>query len=175
MFIYSNPTVSKFHLLSAALAIVDLHHKNYKSSLNYNHMITNFSSFVKHLGKIFRSYTEFLLNWCYTFSRILKKKEGISHSVVCSGLVYKFRKARVVRVRVRVRVKSPNNFIASGTKIVKRLRRRQYDPNLYRGDKVLSFVPSDCQSGLLQPLYLRSRTDWAEHSLLLRMLLIFLI
>ena len=42
-------------------------------------------------------------------------------------------------------------------------------PNIYRGDKVPSFVPSECYSGLLQPLDLSMLTDWAEHSLLLRM------
>ena len=43
--------------------------------------------------------------------------EGISHPVFYGHLVYKLR-----------RVKDPPNFISSGSKIVKRLRRRQYDP-----------------------------------------------
>ena len=45
--------------------------------------------------------------------------EGISHPVFCGDLVYKLR-----------RVKSETNFIWSGSKIVKRLRRRQYDPEI---------------------------------------------
>ena len=43
--------------------------------------------------------------------------KGISHPVFYGDLVYKLR-----------RVKDPPNFISSGSKIVKRLRRRQYDP-----------------------------------------------
>ena len=42
--------------------------------------------------------------------------KGITHSVFYGDLVYKLR-----------RVKSESNFISSGSKIVKRLRRRQYD------------------------------------------------
>ena len=43
--------------------------------------------------------------------------KGISHPVFYGDLVYKLR-----------RVKGTPNFISSGSKIVKRLRRRQYDP-----------------------------------------------
>ena len=43
--------------------------------------------------------------------------EGISHPVFYVDLVYKVR-----------RVKNEANFVSSGSKIVKRLRRRQYDP-----------------------------------------------
>ena len=43
--------------------------------------------------------------------------KGISHLVFYGDLVYKLR-----------RVKDTPNFISSGSKIVKRLRRRQYDP-----------------------------------------------
>ena len=43
--------------------------------------------------------------------------KGITHPVFYGDLVYKLR-----------RVKSDSNFISSGSKIVKRLRRRQYDP-----------------------------------------------
>ena len=37
-------------------------------------------------------------------------------------------------------------------------------PNLCRGDRVLNLLPSDCKSGLLQPLDHSSRADCAEHS-----------
>ena len=43
--------------------------------------------------------------------------KGISHPVFYGDLVYKLR-----------RVKDTPNFISSGSKIVKRIRRRQYDP-----------------------------------------------
>ena len=43
--------------------------------------------------------------------------QGIAHPVFYGDLVYKLR-----------RVKGEANFISSGSKIVKRLRRRQYDP-----------------------------------------------
>ena len=45
--------------------------------------------------------------------------KGITHPVFYGDLVYKLR-----------RVKSDSNFISSGSKIVKRLRRRQYDPEI---------------------------------------------
>ena len=51
--------------------------------------------------------------WCYQ-EYVFK---GISHPVFYGDLVYKLR-----------RVKDTPNFISSGSKIVKRLRRRQYDP-----------------------------------------------
>ena len=51
----------------------------------------------------------------YTFQEYVFK--GISHAVFYGDLVYKLR-----------RVKDTPNFISSGSKIVKRLRRRQYDP-----------------------------------------------
>ena len=43
--------------------------------------------------------------------------QGITHPVFYGDLVYKLR-----------RVKGEANFISSGSKIVKRLRRRHYDP-----------------------------------------------
>ena len=51
----------------------------------------------------------------FSFQEYLSK--GISHPVFYGDLVYKLR-----------RVKDTPNFILSGSKIVKRLRRRQYDP-----------------------------------------------
>ena len=45
--------------------------------------------------------------------------KGITHPVFYGDLVYKLR-----------RVKNESNFISSGSKIVKRLRRRQYDPEI---------------------------------------------
>ena len=64
-------------------------------------------------GKFFRSYSELLGD--ISFQEYVFK--GISHPVFYGDLVYKLR-----------RVKDTPNFISSGSKIVKRLRRRQYDP-----------------------------------------------
>ena len=70
----------------------------------------------KTFGKFFRSYSDLLSKFGdISFQEYLLK--GISHPVFYSDLVYKLR-----------RVKEPPNFISLGSKIVKRLRRRQYDP-----------------------------------------------
>ena len=70
----------------------------------------------KTFGKFFRSYSEFLSKFGdISFQEYLSK--GISHPVFYGDLVYKLR-----------RVKDTPNFILSGSKIVERLRRRQYDP-----------------------------------------------
>ena len=65
--------------------------------------------------KFFRSYSELLSKFGdISFQEYLSN--GISHPVFYGDLVYKRR------------VKDTPNFISSGSKIVKRLRRRQYDP-----------------------------------------------
>ena len=70
----------------------------------------------KTFGTFFRSYSELLSKFGdISFQEYLSK--GISHPVFYSDLVYKLR-----------RVKDTPNFFSSGSKIVKRLRRRQYDP-----------------------------------------------
>ena len=66
----------------------------------------------------FRSYSELLSKFgAISFQEYVSK--GITHPVFYGDLVYKLR-----------RVKSESNFISSGSKIVKRLRRRQYDPDI---------------------------------------------
>ena len=70
----------------------------------------------KAFGKFFRSYSELLSKFgAISFQEYVSK--GIAHQVFYCDLVYKLR-----------RIKSESNFISSGSKIVKRLRRRQYDP-----------------------------------------------
>ena len=70
----------------------------------------------KTFGKFFRSYSELLSKLGdISFQEYVSK--GISHPVFYGDLFYKLR-----------RVKDIPNFISSGSKIVKRLRRRQYDP-----------------------------------------------
>ena len=67
-------------------------------------------------GNFLRSYSELLSKFCdISFQEFLSK--GISHLVFYGDLVYKLRSV----------INTPN-FISSGSKIVKRLRRRQYDP-----------------------------------------------
>ena len=57
--------------------------------------------------------------------------EGISHSVFYCDLVYKLR-----------RVKCEANFVSSDSKIVKRLRRRNYDPVIIERTNGLVLGPS---------------------------------
>ena len=64
-----------------------------------------------------------------SFQEYLSK--GISHPVFYGDLVYKLRS-----------VKDTPNFISSGLKIVKRLRRRQYDPVIIKRTIGLVLGPS---------------------------------
>ena len=142
-------------------------------SLNCCNRVTDITSFLKHLG----NFSDHTLNFYQKFGAIPFKEyvtKGIFHPVFYGDLIYKLS-----------RVRGSTEFIASGTKIVKRLRRQWYDlgiinkticlvlvPStvmyrlflkhctltnkvvgdymtglvqcLRRGDKVPSFVPSDC-------------------------------
>ena len=70
----------------------------------------------KTFGKFFRSCTQLLSKFgAISFQYYLS--QGITHPDFYGDFVYKLR-----------RVKGEANFILSGSKIVKRLRRRQYDP-----------------------------------------------
>ena len=70
----------------------------------------------KTLGKFLRSYSKLLSKFgAISFQEYVSK--GLTHPVFYGDLVYKLR-----------RVKCDRNFISLGSKIVKRLRRRQYDP-----------------------------------------------
>ena len=70
----------------------------------------------KAFRKFFRSYSKLLSKFCdISFQEYVSK--GISHPVYYGDLVYKLRM-----------VKDTPHFISLGSKIVKRLRRRQYDP-----------------------------------------------
>ena len=86
---------------------------------------------LKTFGKFFRSYSDLLSKFGeISFQEYVT--EGISHSFFYCDLVYKLS-----------RVKCEANFAPSGSKIVKRLRRRKYDP------VALILVPSGLFSGLL--------------------------
>ena len=69
-------------------------------------------------GKVFRSYSELLSRFGAIPSQEYVTK-GTSRLVLYGDLVYKVR-----------RVRGSTYFIASGTKIVKRLRRWHYDPGI---------------------------------------------
>ena len=81
----------------------------------------------KLLGKFFRSYSELLSKFGAISSQKYVSK-GITHPFFYGDLVYKLR-----------RVKSETNFILSGSKIVKRLPHRQYDPAII--ERTISLLP----------------------------------
>ena len=76
--------------------------------------------FLRKVGKFFRSYSD-LLSICY----------GRNFSVFYGDLVNKLR-----------RVRCEANFVSSGSKIVKRLLRRKYDPLIIERTKGLVLGPS---------------------------------
>ena len=95
-------------------SVLDLHSKISKLLQNCWHRVKEITSFEK-------KHLESSLNHTPNFCRNLVIFQeyvslGISHPVFYGDLVYKIR-----------RVKDTPNFISSGSKIVKRLRRRQYD------------------------------------------------
>ena len=83
---------------------------------NCLHRVIDITSFEKHLESSLDRTPNFCQNLVIFRSKNMYLK-GISHPVFYGDLVYKLR-----------RVKDTPNFISSGSKIVKRLRRRQYDP-----------------------------------------------
>ena len=84
---------------------------------------------------LFRSYSQLLSKFGdISFQEYVSK--GISHPVFYGDLVYKLR-----------RVKDTPNFISSGSKIVKRLRRRQYDPLIIERTIGLVLGPSTALYG----------------------------
>ena len=108
----------------------------------------------KTFGLFFMSYYDlvsksYILHLFYIYFTFLSKSgaisfqehvsKGITHPVFYGDLVYNLR-----------RVKGEANFISSGSKIVKRLRRRQYDPSIIERTicLVLSPFTSLCRSSL---------------------------
>ena len=97
-------------------SVLDFHSKNLQITSKLLTQGYRYHKLRKTFGKFFRSYSELLSKFGYiSFQEYLSK--GISHPVFYGDLVYKLR-----------RVKDTPNFFSSGSKIVKRLRRRQYDP-----------------------------------------------
>ena len=117
-------------LLGVVLAFWTSILKISKLLLNCWHRVIDITSFEKHL----ESSLDHTPNFCRTFSdnsfqEYLSK--GISHLVFYGDLVYKLRRA-----------KGTPNFISSGSKIVKRLGRRQYEPLISERNRGLVIGPS---------------------------------
>ena len=97
-------------------SVLDFHSKNLQITSKLLTQGYRYHKLRKTFGKFLRSYSELLSKFGdISFQEYVFK--GISHPVFYGDLVYKLR-----------RVKDTPNFISSGSKIVKRLRRRQYDP-----------------------------------------------
>ena len=89
----------------------------------------------KTFGKFFRSHSQLLSKFGdISFQEYVSK--GISHPVFYGDLVYKLR-----------RTKDTPNLISSSSKIVKHLRRRQYDPLIIERTISLVLDPSTALYG----------------------------
>ena len=109
---------------------MDFHSKNLQITSKLLTQGYRYHKLRKTFGKFFRWYSELLSKFGdISFQEYLSK--GISHPVFYGDLVYKLR-----------RVKDTPNFISSGSKIVKRLRRRQYDPVIIERTIGLMLGPS---------------------------------
>ena len=96
-------------------SVLDFHSKNLQITSKLLTQGYRYHKLRKTFGKFFRSYSELLSKFCdISFHEYVFK--GISQPVFYGDLVNKLRRA-----------KDTPNFISSGSKIVKRLRRRQYD------------------------------------------------
>ena len=102
--------------LESSTSVFDFHSKNLQITSKLLTQSYRYHKLRKKFGKFFRSYSELLSKFCDISSQEYLSK-GISHPVFNGDLVYKLR-----------RVKDTPNFILSGSKIVNRLRRRQYEP-----------------------------------------------
>ena len=97
-------------------SVLDFHSKNLQITSKLLTQGYRYHNLRKTFGKFFMSYFEILSQFGdFSFKEYVSK--GISHSVFYGDLLYKLR-----------RVKDTPNSFSSGSKIVKRLRRRQYYP-----------------------------------------------
>ena len=111
-------------------SVLDFHSKNLQITSKLLTQGYRYHKLRKTFGKFFRSYSELLSKFGdISFQEYLSK--GISHPVFYGDLVYKLS-----------RVKDTPNFISSGSKIVKRLRRRQYDPVII--ERTIGLVLGPC-------------------------------
>ena len=99
-------------MLGVTLAILISILNNCKVLPNNLQMVTYITSFENRLESSLGHTLNFYLNFCkLSFQEYVY--EGISHPVCYGDLVYKL-----------IRVKCEANFVSSGSKIVKRIRRR---------------------------------------------------
>ena len=115
--------------------VLDFHSKNLQITSKLLTPGYRYHKLRKTFGKFFRSYSELLPEFGdISFHEYVFK--GISHPVFYGDLLYKIR-----------RVKDTPNFISSGSKIVKRLRRRQYDQFIIEKTIDLVLGPSTALNG----------------------------
>ena len=111
-------------------SVLDFHSKNLQITSKLLTQGYRYHKLRKTFAKFFRSYSELLSKFGdISFQQYVSK--GISHLVFYSDLVYKLR-----------RVKDTPNFISSGSKILKRLRRRHNDPLIIERTISLVLGPS---------------------------------
>ena len=111
-------------------SVLDFHSKNLQISSKLLTQGYRYHKFWKTFGKFFRLYSELLSKFGdISFQEYVSK--GISHPDFYGDLVYKLR-----------RVKDTPNFISSGSKIVKLLRRRQHDPLIIK--RTIGLVLGPC-------------------------------
>ena len=109
---------------------LDFHSKNLQITPKLLTPGYRYHKLRKTYGNFFRSYSELLSKLGdISFKEYVFK--GISHPVFYGDVVYKLRM-----------VKDTPNFISSGSKIVKRLQRRQYDPLII--DRTIGLVLGPC-------------------------------
>ena len=112
------------------ISVLDFHSKNHQITSKLLTQAYRYHKLRKTLRKCFRSYSELLSKFGdISFQEYLSK--GISHPVFYGDLVYNLR-----------RVKDTPNFISTSSKIVKYLRRRQYDPVIIERTTGLVLGPS---------------------------------
>ena len=97
---------------------------------NCSHRVIDITSFEKHLASSLDHTPNFCRNLVIFSSKNMCLKESLIRSSN-GDLVYKL-----------MRVKDAPNFISSGSKIVKRLRRRQYDPLII--ERTIGLVLGPC-------------------------------
>ena len=98
------------------ISVLDFHSKNLQITSKLLTQGYRYNKLRKMFGKFFRSFSDLLSKFVAIWFQEYVSKV-ITHPVFNGDLVYKLR-----------RVKGEANVISSGSKIVKRLRRRQYDP-----------------------------------------------
>ena len=114
-------------LLDVAPAFLTFILKIFKLLQKYFHRVTNIISFEKHL----ESSSCHTLSFCLNLLKYRFKNMFLKESLIRSSTVYKLR-----------RVKCQIHFVSSGSKIIKRLRRRKYDQVIIERTIYLVLGPS---------------------------------